>query len=175
MENIALIGFMGTGKTSVGINLAQELGWDFIDTDEVIKRKIGLEISDIFQYYGESFFRQQEKKVIELACRLTRHVISTGGGTIINVDNLKQLKEHSFLICLVASPEEILERVKCDNSRPLLAVEDPLKIIKNLLKIREPYYQCADLFIDTSNKTLEKIIEEIMAHIRQRGITRCRL
>ncbi|NLT94483.1 MAG: shikimate kinase [Clostridia bacterium] len=175
MENIALIGFMGTGKTSVGIILAQRLGWSFVDTDEIITRQTGMDIPDIFKYYGENYFRQREKEAIEMVCRLRKHVIATGGGVILNSDNIKKLKENSYLICLSASPEEILERVKYDKSRPLLEVEDPLKIIKNLLKIREPYYQCADLFVDTSKKTLKKIIEEILDQIKQRGIVECRL
>jgi len=173
MKNIALIGFMGTGKTSVGVLLANALSWNFIDTDKIIEDKTGMDIPDIFQEHGEKFFRQKEKEVVEGACQNQRHVIATGGGVILDKANVAQLKEHSFIICLRANPEEILNRVRCDNSRPLLAVDDPLKIINNLLKIREPYYQCADLFIDTSGKNVENIIEEIIMHLTQRGITIC--
>ena len=167
MKNIALIGFMGTGKTSVGRILAKTIGWDFIDTDEVITRQTGMDISDIFHCYGEQYFRREESKVVELVCRLKRHVIATSGGVILNGENKKLLKENAFLICLLASPEEILKRVKCDYSRPLLEVENPIKIINNLMKIREPYYQCADLFINTSNKNMEEIIEEILPQINK--------
>lgn len=170
MNNIALIGFMGTGKTTVGLFLAQKLGWEFVDTDKLIAEKLGMDIPDIFQNYGEEYFRFQEKNIIESVCQLKRHVIATGGGAILKDENVKQLKDNTFLICLLASPEDILERVKCDNSRPLLEVEDPLKIIMNLLKIREPYYQCADLFIDTSDKNMDQIAREILIQVKQRGI-----
>jgi len=173
MNNIALIGFMGTGKTSVGILLAHALGWDFLDTDKMIEEKMGMDIPAIFAEHGEEFFRLLEKEAVQVVCRCRKHVIATGGGVILNQTNVDLLKEHTFIICLEANPEDILNRVRCDASRPLLAVDNPLKIINNLLKLREPFYQCADLFIDTSGKDVEKIVGEILGKLRQRGIAGC--
>jgi len=171
VNNIALIGFMGTGKTAVGLSLAESLGWDFVDTDKMIEEKTGIAITEIFHKYGEQYFRREESEIVQTVSWLKQSVIATGGGVVLNEDNISCIKKWALIICLRANPEDILDRVRCDDSRPLLAVDDPLKIINNLLKKREPYYQCADIYIDTSEKNVENIVAEILSQLEKRGMT----
>lgn len=171
MKNIALIGFMGTGKTSVGIKLADMLEWSFVDTDKLIEEKMGMPIPDIFEKFDEKRFRFEEKLAVEGVSNNTNQVISTGGGVVLNKDNVVCLKQSALLICLKANPQTILERVGHDSSRPLLAGENPLKIIINLLKLREPYYQCADLYLDTSEMTVQEAANEILYQLQKWGVS----
>src|SRR5476649_1070083 len=118
--NLALIGFMGTGKTSVGRLVADQLHFDYVDTDEMIQAGTGRVINDIFKTDGEPAFRALEEKVVaELASR-TKMLIATGGGLPTNPKNLTSLKTHALVVCLWASPEKIWERVKNQGHRPLL-------------------------------------------------------
>ena len=133
IRNIALIGFMGTGKSSVGRLIADQLHFSLVDTDEIIESRAGKTIAAIFAGEGEPAFRQYERDVVaELALR-KRTVISTGGGVGANEANLASLKEHALVVCLWASPEKIWERVRHQTHRPLLQEADPLAKIRQLL------------------------------------------
>ena len=141
--NIALIGFMGTGKSSVGQLVAAQLHFTFLDTDHVIEARAGKSISDIFAQQGEPVFRELEKKIVGELVTRKKTVISTGGGLPANPENLASLKSHSLVVCLWASPGEIWERVRNQTHRPLLLEADPLAKIRSLLEQqREPYYRC---------------------------------
>ncbi|HSH92758.1 MAG TPA: shikimate kinase, partial [Roseimicrobium sp.] len=138
LENIALIGFMGTGKSSVGRFIATELGFTFVDTDELIESRCGRRINDIFAQQGEPHFRGLERQLVTEMESWKKTVISTGGGLAANEANLESLKSHALVVCLWASPEKIFDRVKNQSHRPLLHDADPLGKIRQLLASREP-------------------------------------
>ncbi len=163
ISNIVLVGFMGTGKTSVGIKLAETLGMNFIDTDDIIEKDCKMSISDIFALYGEEHFRDLESAVVEKVCNLNRYVIATGGGIVKREMNVKRLKATGMMFCLSASPEIILQRTSGYNHRPLLQVENPISHIKRMLNERQPFYACADYSIDTSDLNVDQVVEKIIS------------
>jgi shikimate kinase len=149
LDNLALIGFMGTGKTSAGRLVAEYLRFDFLDTDELIQVRTGRSIPDIFAVNGETSFRALERDIVgELAGR-TNTVISTGGGLPADPANLAALKAHALVVCLWASPEKIWERVRNQSHRPLLHDPNPQAKIRDLLERRAPFYRDADVLINT--------------------------
>jgi len=162
-RNIVLVGFMGTGKTSVGIKLAEMLGMTFVDTDDVIEKDSGMIISDIFSKHGENYFRDLESEVAEKISKLKNQVVATGGGIVKREINIENLKKTGLLFCLDASPEVIAQRTSGYSHRPLLQVDDPISRIRDLLKEREPLYAKADYRIDTSELTVEQVIEKMVS------------
>jgi shikimate kinase len=160
-KNVVLIGLMGSGKTTVGKLLAQDLDKDFIDTDELIENQLQKSINDVFQLDGEQYFRKVESEIIKKVSLTTNKVISTGGGSVENVDNLDNLKGNGIVFYLKTSPEELFNRIKNDTNRPLLKNDDPLDILKKLLAKREEFYNLADFIIDTSGKQICEIVNEI--------------
>jgi shikimate kinase len=165
MKNIALIGLMGSGKSTVGKLLAQNLNLSFVDSDEEIEKKQNLKITEIFSLKGEDFFRQLETQTLKELCQQTNLLISTGGGAVQKKENLDTLKKFCTIIYLKASPEIIFERIKNDSSRPLLQNENPLQTLKLLLEKREDNYKKADIIIDTNNKTIDEILKEIIKNV----------
>ncbi len=153
---------MGTGKTAVGEALAKKFGFSFIDTDTLVEKTTGKSIRKIFETEGEAAFRNYEKESIRKALDSDRVVVATGGGAVLDRENLSRMKEKGIVIGLTASPEKILQRVSAFESRPLLKTEDKLKTIKNLLSHRSPYYAQADRIIDTTSRTVEQTVEEIL-------------
>jgi shikimate kinase len=164
-KNIVLIGFMGTGKSEVGKELAKKMGYAFIDTDDLIEKRERISISGIFEKYGEPYFRKAESEIIEEVSKKDGVVISTGGGAVIKKENIENLKKNSVMVCLTASPESIYERVRDANNRPLLKINDPLTRIKELLKEREEYYSQADMTLDTSDKSTADIVNIILERV----------
>ncbi len=167
MKNIVLTGFMGTGKTEVGRILAGRLGYSYLDADTIIEQEQNMTITEIFQRYGEPYFRDVEADVIKRLSNYDRVVISTGGGAVLRNENMDNLRKKGIIVCLTASPETILKRTSKDSSRPLLQVEDPLKRIKELLEFRRPYYERSDIMIDTEGKTPLEVAEEIIERIKE--------
>jgi shikimate kinase len=162
LQNIALIGFMGTGKSSVGQLVAAQLHFTFLDTDHVIEARTGKVISEIFARDGELAFRALEKQLVaELGTR-KKTVISTGGGLPTNPDNLASLKTHSLVVCLWASPEKIWERVRSQTHRPLLQEPDPLAKIRALLAERESCYRQADVLLNTEVRALKDVAQQVI-------------
>ncbi len=162
MKNIVLIGFMGSGKTEVGQRLAKRLGYAFVDTDKIIEERIGKGIADVFWEYGENYFRRLEAGVVKELSDARGHVISTGGGIVLNRENILSLKKGGLMVWLKASPETIYERVRSESHRPLLNVEDPLNEIKRLLDAREKLYAEANLSVDTDRLDVGKIVDIIV-------------
>ncbi|MFA5352863.1 MAG: shikimate kinase [Thermodesulfovibrionales bacterium] len=163
MRNIVLTGFMGTGKTEVGKILAVRLGYSLIDADSEIEREQGVTITEIFQRSGEAGFRDIEADVIRRLSERERTVISTGGGAVLRQENMDNLRKKGVIVCLTASAEAIYNRICTDTGRPLLQVEDPKAKISELLAFRKPFYEKADIMIDTEGKTPGEVAEEIMA------------
>ena len=164
--NLALIGFMGTGKTSVGRLVAEQLHFDYLDTDEMIQAGTGRIISDIFKTDGEPAFRALEQKTVEELAGRTRTVIATGGGLPVNPANLTSLKSHALVVCLWASPEKIWERVKNQSHRPLLHDADPQMKIRELLAAREPFYKQADVLLNTELRSLREVAQQVIHQFR---------
>jgi len=163
---IVLTGFMGTGKTSVGLELSKTLGYEFIDTDVLIEEREGMPISLIFKKKGEDYFRKVEQNTVEEVSKMDKAVIATGGGVINNSTNVKNLGKGGVLIWLRADPEIILRRVMLEGGkRPLLDVEEPLREINKLLAERAGLYQQADASVDTNYITPREAAHEIMERL----------
>src|SRR5664279_2541760 len=160
-RNLALIGFMGSGKSSVGRLVADILHFTFLDTDHVIEARAGKTVSDIFTQDGEPAFRQWERRIVEELTRRDKTVIATGGGLPMDETNLTSLRTHALVICLWASPEAIWERVRGHNHRPLLNESDPLAKIRELLAAREPHYRQADVLVNTEMRS----VREVAVHV----------
>jgi shikimate kinase len=157
---------MGTGKTSVGRLAAEQLHFEYLDTDELIQTHTGRTIADIFKTDGEAAFRALEKKVVaELATR-AKTVVSTGGGLPANAENLASLKTHALVVCLWASPEKIWERVRNQSHRPLLHDPDPQQKIRELLAVREPFYKQADVLMNTDIRTVREMAQQVAHQFR---------
>ncbi|MEW6068756.1 MAG: shikimate kinase [Nitrospirota bacterium] len=166
MKNIILTGFMGTGKTEVGKEIARLLGVRFIDIDTEIEKTEKMTIKEIFKLFGEQRFREIETEMIKKISGYKDLVISTGGGAVLKQGNMDALKKNGVIVLLTATPETILERTGNNKDRPLLFVENPLERIKELLDFRKPFYEKADIMIDTEDKTPLQIAEEIINKIK---------
>ena len=156
-RNLILIGFMGTGKTSVGMRVAKSLGWRFVDTDRLITRRAGKSIPAIFAESGEDVFRNLETEVLRKCAGESGQVISTSGGIVTLERNREILKDVGYVIWLEASPETIYERVKNNRNRPLLRTDDPQATIRKMLESRRAFYESTcDLRIRTDDLTMEE-------------------
>jgi shikimate kinase len=161
-KNIVLIGFMGTGKTAVGKRLATILNREFLDSDYEIEAVTGMSISQLFNKYGEVRFRSEERLIIQRLAEKKNVIIATGGGAILEPENIRLLAQNGILICLTARPEIIYERVKKRSNRPLLKKGDLYTRIVELMKEREELYKCADFCLDTSDLDFQEIIDQII-------------
>jgi shikimate kinase len=163
--NIVLIGFMGSGKSTVGRLVAQQLAWRFVDTDTLIERVAGCDIPALFVREGEASFRERESVILHGVGAGIGQVISTGGGAILREDNVRVLRGSGMVVWLTAHPETIAERTSRRRaSRPLLTgEEDPLTKILRLLGERSPIYQkSAHRVVDTTNRSPQAIASEIV-------------
>lgn len=168
--SIVLIGFMGVGKSEVGKAAAERLGYSFLDTDELIEKSEDKEISRIFKENGEEYFRGLETEVLETLQNYDDFVLSTGGGIVLKEKNIGLLKGMGPLVLLTARPEVIFERIKSVNNRPLLETGNKEDKIKEILSVRDPIYnKAADLTIDTSDKKIEEIVEEIVSYAQNKS------
>ena len=162
IQNLALIGFMGTGKSSVGRQVAHLLHFVYLDTDQVIEARAGKKIAEIFEQDGEPAFRALERRVVQELTHRQKTVICTGGGLPIDESNRASLKTHALVVCLWASPETIYERVRGHEHRPLLNHPDPLAKIRELLAIREPYYRQADVLVNTELRNVREVAVQVV-------------
>lgn len=164
--NIALIGFMGAGKTSVGRLVADQLHFSYVDTDEMIQSATGRSISEIFAANGEAAFRALEENVCRELAGKTQTVISAGGGLPVAPQNMASLKTHALVVCLWASPAKIWERVKNQTHRPLLHDPDPQNKIRELLAARRPFYKQADILLNTDCRSLREVAQQVIHQFR---------
>jgi len=163
---IVLIGLMGAGKTSIGLKLANQLKYYFIDSDHEIEDNEHRSIADIFAQSGEKYFREVEAKTIESILNRDEYmVLSLGGGAFLNFETRKILKEKATTIWLYASIEETLRRVGLKSNRPLLEKKNKREVLEELSKIRYPIYAESDFNFDTTNLTFEQIVKKILTKI----------
>ena len=162
-RNIILCGFMGTGKTRTGRALAARLGWTFFDCDDEIERRAGVSISEIFRTQGEAGFRAVESAVARDCAALERHVIATGGGMVLNSENVAALRAAGTLVLLTATPETIWQRVRHATHRPLLKKADPQGEIRRLLEERAGVYDAIELKVATDGRESEQVVQALLA------------
>ncbi len=165
--NVVLLGFMGTGKSTVARRLAAETDYKFVDLDKEIVKLAGKSIPEIFAEDGEKAFRDLESKVVKEISQKDALVISTGGGVVLRDKNIDNLKENGILILLTATAEEILARTKDDDNRPLLEVESPLEKIKTMLEQRADKYDCTEYKIDTTELSIAEVVSEVKSIIKE--------
>jgi shikimate kinase len=167
--NVALIGFMGTGKTAVGDVLAKKLNKKLVELDSLIEQRAKKSIASIFKEDGEIAFRQLEIEVTKEVASNKNQVIACGGGVVLNKINIDRLKEEAVVVYLMASPEVIEARVSADGGvRPLLDKSDKALTIRELLEFRQPFYErAADIKIDTSKLGIEATAELIIARLKE--------
>ena len=166
MRNIYLTGFMGTGKSAAGRELAKRLNLALVDIDTLIVRKEKRDINDIFSQNGEPYFRKVESESLKEAALKENQVVSCGGGIVLNPENTALMKQTGRLVRLSAHPEVIFERVRRHAHRPLLRAADPLAKIRELLASRKPYYEQAEFVIDTSALSVNEVAQKIMDYLK---------
>lgn len=170
-KNIILTGFMGSGKTTLGLRLSYKLRIPVQDTDKLIEQREGRSISRIFAENGETYFREQETKLLqEIQERKYARIISVGGGTLVNPVNRELLKACGTVVYLRVQPETVYRRLKTDKTRPLLQCENPLVKITELLNARkDAYEECADIIIDVDAFTLDEVLEQLIHALCSQG------
>lgn len=163
-DNYVLIGFMGSGKTSVGVRLSYLLKRAFADTDKMIEEREGKSISEIFATEGEAAFRDKETQLLsELTKSFRGKVLSVGGGTPLREENRKLLKQLGTVIYLRIRPETVYKRLQGDTTRPLLQCDNPLERIATLLEQRKEIYEdAADIVVDVDGLDMEEVISAII-------------
>ncbi|WP_231550574.1 shikimate kinase [Chitinibacter sp. ZOR0017] len=166
--NFFLVGLMGAGKTTVGRALAKASGKIFHDSDHEIEARTGARIPTIFELEGEAGFRAREAEAIAELTQLQNIVLATGGGAVLNPDNRAFLRRNGYVIYLCASPEELYQRTCHDKNRPLLQTADPKARLAELFAIRDPLYrEVADLVIDTSNQSVNSLLQLLIKELEK--------
>lgn len=164
--NIFFIGFMGVGKTTVSSYLSKILNRKYIEIDEYIEEQQNMTISKIFEKYGETYFRDLETETLKMLNSTDNTIISCGGGIVLREENIDLMKKQGKIILLTATPQTVYDRVKFSNERPILNNNMNVEFISSLMEKRKiKYLNSADLIIDTNDKTIEKICEEIISNI----------
>jgi shikimate kinase len=169
-DNIILIGFMGSGKSSVGRVIAKRLRFQFLDTDQVVEERARATIPQIFAGPGgETVFRDRETAALEsLLVGTHRHVIATGGGIVTRASNLPLLQQLGWVVLLQADPDEIYRRVARNHDRPLLKVKDPRARVHEMLAMREPMYRAAAHFVvDSTGLRRDDVAETVVTEARK--------
>ena len=168
-KKIVLVGMMGSGKSAVSKVLSQKLGYKLLECDEIFEEKFDIKISDFFSKFGEAEFRKREFEILKsiLSDNLNNFVVSTGGGAILKKENRDIIfNDDTISIYLKASPEAIFERIKNDETRPLLKVQNPKLEIEKILSQREEFYNLAHFTIENENKTIEKVADEMILKVK---------
>ena len=161
-RNIILTGFMATGKSSVGRRLADRLGYDFLDLDTLIAAEAGMPIAQVFATQGEAAFRAMEARMVERVAGRKGCIVATGGGTIVDQRNLEALKRSGVVIALTANPEIIQSRIGGGEDRPMLRGGGMRERVRRLLDERAAAYARADLTVDTSDRTVDEVVDHLV-------------
>ena len=163
-QNIIFVGPMGAGKTTIGKQLARELGRPFFDSDREIEERTGADIPLIFELEGEEGFRRREKAVIADLTQKQGIVLATGGGAVLDPENRDQLREHGFVIYLSAPLEQLINRTAKDRGRPLLQTANPEQKLREILTIRDPLYrEVANAVIETNSSAVRNVVKKLLA------------
>ena len=169
LNNVVLVGPMGSGKTTVGRRLSEELGVNFYDADHEIIDKTGVSIDHIFDVEGEEGFRKRESDVLKELCSKDNIVLATGGGAVISKENRFEISKTGSVIYLLSSVDQILRRTAKSKTRPLLKKSsNKRKTITDIIEARDPLYrEIATIIIDTNGKKLNEVIHEILTHLQR--------
>lgn len=170
VSKIALLGFMGSGKTTIGWMLAERLRWRFLDTDSLIEEQTGLSIPCLFEEYGEEYFRRWETRVLDDVARQEKIVLATGGGLPAREENWMILEKHFLTVFLRWKLDTLYERIKGNPERPLAVKYPTLKELESLYLKRLPFYERASVIIDGNGMTKEEIVGEIIRHAKNYGV-----
>jgi shikimate kinase len=163
---LSLVGLPGSGKSTVGRQLARRLGLPFFDSDHVIEQQLGCSIREYFEREGEDRFRDVEESVIAELTLQSQCVLSTGGGAVLRAGNRQQLHERGRVVYLNSSPDELFRRLRHDMNRPLLQVADPLTRLRNLHAVRDPLYrQTAHFIIETGRPSVATLVNMIIMQL----------
>ena len=160
--NILLIGFMGSGKSTIGRKLAKLLEYSFVDTDSVIEEDQGCCVAEIFKYGGEECFRKMETRLLQKLKNVENSVIATGGGIVLREQNQRLLQEIGKRVYLNVPQEELQQRLKNDRNRPLLKKKDPETVVQKMMKERVLLYEQAEYIVDAGQRSPQKIASEII-------------
>ncbi len=165
-NRIFLIGPMGAGKTTIGKQLANQLGLEFVDSDQEIQSRTGVDIPTIFEYEGEEGFRDREQSAIDDLTQLEQRVLATGGGAVLRPANRQNLSARGIVVYLECSPEQQFERTYRDRKRPLIQTDDPLESLRELMATREPLYrETADYVVSTEGRSASAVAREILERV----------
>ena len=171
MQGVALVGLPGSGKSTVGRQLARRLQLPFIDSDPVIERRLGCSIRAYFEREGEESFRDVEEAVLDELTQTHAGVLSTGGGAVLRAANRERLRMRSHVVYLHSAPEEVFRRLRRDVNRPLLQVDDPLSRLRDLYAVRDPLYrEAAHFVIETGRPSVATLVNMIVMQLELAGI-----
>lgn len=169
--HVALVGLPGSGKSTIGRQLARRLGRPFIDTDQVIEQRVGLSIREYFEREGEASFRDLEQSVIDELTLGEPCVLSTGGGAVLRLANRQHLKQRTQVVYLHSAPEEVFRRLRHDRNRPLLQVPDPLARLRELYVLRDPLYRDSARFVvETGRPSVAALVNMVVMQLELAGV-----
>lgn len=171
LVHVAFVGLPGSGKSSVGRQLARRLSWPFMDSDHVIEERIGLSIREFFEREGEDAFRDLEQTVVDELTAGSPCVLSTGGGAVLRKINREHLKQRTHAVYLHSPPEEVFRRLRHDRNRPLLQVADPLARLRELYALRDPLYRESARFVmETGRPSVASLVNMIADQLEEAGV-----
>ncbi len=171
MLRIALVGLPGSGKSTIGRQLARRLGLTALDTDHVIEQRLGCSIREYFEREDEASFRDVEQAVIDDVTQTHNGILSTGGGSVLRLANREHLHSRCQVVYLRSSPEEIFRRLRHDMQRPLLQVDDPLTRLRDLYAIRDPLYrETAHFIVETGRPSVANLLNMVIMQLELAGV-----
>ena len=165
-QNVFLVGPMGAGKSTIGRQLSDALGMEFVDSDKEIERRTGVDIPLIFELEGEDGFRKREKSMIQELTERTGTVLATGGGVVLDPDNRSALSARGTVVYLHASIDQLVKRTARDRNRPLLQTGNPRSKLEEIMAVREPLYrEVADIAVDTSGRNVKAVVKDLLERL----------